>query len=154
MKKTIVATIIGGLILAGAVPFLHARENPVSVFLNLGGVWNVWITPQYLTLGVQVDVRFANFLMLSPELNVWFEDFHSGGHHLVPGAVLNLRLGRLFLGGGFASVQTGSTGWIGSPSGILPKFNIGYRTRHFQLVAAAVLGSGFVYGVMTAGLGF
>ncbi|MGD1010245.1 MAG: hypothetical protein ABR951_08865 [Candidatus Aminicenantales bacterium] len=153
MKKTIIATVIWGLVLGGAVPLLQAKENPVSIFLNLGGVWNVWITPQYLTLGLQVDVRFGKLLMLSPELNVWFENFHSGGYHLVPGAVLNLRLGRFFLGGGLAAERIGG-GWSGGSSGIHPKFNIGYRTRHFKLIAAAVPESGFFYGVMTAGLGF
>jgi hypothetical protein len=154
VKKTIIAIVVWELILGGVVPLLQAKEKPISVYFNLGGVWNVWIFPQYMTLGLQVDVHLGKLLMLSPEFNVWSEGFRFDSIYLAPGAVLNFTFGRFFAGGGFTAMRYDSKWVIDKRWETRFKFNIGYRTRHFKLIAAAVPASGYFYGVITAGLGF
>ncbi|HYA48489.1 MAG TPA: hypothetical protein VEG35_02215 [Burkholderiales bacterium] len=139
-----------GLILGGAGPLVQAKGKPVDVFFNLGTEINM--TPQYWSAGFQVDFHLAKLLMVSPEFNVWFG---RGESILVPAILLNFKLGRFFAGAGLAVIKDISSGmaWEIGPE-VRPKFDLGYRTRHFQLLVGAIPRNGYVSGLATVGVGF
>jgi hypothetical protein len=153
MKKTIIAIVVWGLALGRAVPLVQAKDKPVAVFLNLGTEINM--LPEYWSLGFQVDLHPMKFLMVSPEFNLWFGKSHVPGCYLVPAILLNLKLGRFFAGAGPAALRNTASGYADSTAwGIRPKFNIGYKTRHFKLLVGAIPRNGYVSGLITAGVGF
>lgn len=84
------------------------------------------------------------------------------GLTIAAGAVLNLKFGGFFLGGGFAAMNGGGYGgthyyedgqWH-ERTAFRPKFNIGYRARHLKLMMSGTPIDDGIAGVLSAGLGF
>jgi hypothetical protein len=158
MKKTIIAMVIGGLILGGAVPLLQAKEKPVTIFANFGLMLNGFIIPNEVTLGLQLDYRLNKLLMFSPEFNVWTAHYHFSDLTLAPGTLLNVRFGHFFFGGGVVFMRGGGYGGFGSngtPRWVTrPKVNLGLTNRHFKLALGAIPIEDGIAGVLSAGIGF
>ncbi len=153
MKITMIAIVVWGLALGGAVPLAQGKDKPVAVFLNLGTEINM--VPEYWSFGFQVDLHPTKLLMLSPEFNVWFGKSQVPGCYLVPAILLNLKLGRFFAGAGLAALSNTASGYAYSTAWeIRPKFNVGYKTRHFKILAGAIPRNGYVSGLITVGVGF
>jgi hypothetical protein len=153
-----ILAVVGGVILGGAVASLDAKEKPVNVFANFGLVLNGFIIPNDLTFGVHVDVHLGKLFMISPEFDVWSNHYHFTSMTLAPAALLNLKLGRIFLGGGVTAMKGGGYGGIGyggvSRWAVRPKFNLGFRARHFKVTMGAVPVDDGIAGALTAGVGF
>lgn len=148
MRKPLVASVLWALVLGAAVPSILAKDKTAYVFVNLGTEINM--VPQYWSLGIQADLQPMKLVMVSPEVNAWFGMESSGGAYLVPAILFNVKLGVFFAGAGPAALLHGSDY---SPE-VRPKFNIGYRTRHFKLLVGAIPRNGYVSGLVTAGVGF
>jgi hypothetical protein len=163
MRRMGILAIVGGLILGGAVLSAEAKDKPVIVFTNFGLMLNGFIIPNDLVLGVQVDVRLGKLLMVSPEFAVWSNHYHFTSVTLAPAVLLNLTLGRIFLGGGFTAMKGGGYGggtyYVGDWQwhekwATRPKFNLGYRARHFKLTLSGTPIEDGIAGVLSAGIGF
>jgi hypothetical protein len=148
MRRIITAIAVWGMVLAGGAPQTHAKDRPVNIFLNFGTEINMM--PQYWSAGLQVDLHPGKLLMVSPEFNIWFGKGLTGCF-LVPAVLLNLKVGRFFAGVGPAIIgyQPGGGAWE-----FRPKFDLGYKTRHFKLLAGAIPRNGYVSGLATVGFGF
>jgi hypothetical protein len=100
--------------------------------------------------------------MLSPEFSVWSNHWHFSDLTIAAGAVLNLKFGGFFLGGGFVAMTGGGYGGIHyykdgqwhTRAAIRPKFNLGYRARHFKLMMSGTPIDDGIAGVLSAGIGF
>jgi hypothetical protein len=163
MRKMGILAIVGGLILGGAVPSSEAREKPINVFGNFGLMLNGFIIPNDLVLGAQVDVHLGKLLMVSPEFAVWSNHYRFATVTLAPALLVNLKLGRIFVGGGFTAMKGGGYGGNGYYAGdwqwhekwaTRPKFNLGYRARHFKLTLSGTPIDDGIAGVLSAGIGF
>jgi len=155
MKKMIIAAVLAGSLLGGLSPLAAAEKKPVRVYANLGIMLNGFILPEAMAAGLQVDVRLLKPLVLSPEFFVWSHRFQFDDWTLAPALLLNLRLGRFFLGGGVTAMSGGGYGGYGVHRwAVRPKFNLGLAGRRFKMALGAVPIDDGIAGVLTVGLGF
>ncbi len=154
MKKALVSLILGSLVLVATAADARAQERRVAIFLNLGGMWNTWIVPEYVNLGLQTDIRLTRFLVLSPEIAFWSRGFRYENYYFAPDAVANLTVGRFFAGGGFTVLKYVARFADDGPWMLRPRFDAGYSVRHIKLTAAIVPSRDSAFGVVTVGLGF
>jgi hypothetical protein len=132
-RTFVVATLAAAVLMsaaaipAAAQPRLDAR--PVRLVINLGYV-NILSQPKWVNFGPELEVRLGRLFSLNPDVSIWFGQSFERKVQVVPGAMLNLRLGRFFVGAGavrripdwpenptFAEVDRG---WL------LPKAQVGY----------------------------
>ncbi len=154
MKKALITMALLGLALGAAVSGAYAQERHVSVFLNFGGTWNVWIVPEYINLGLQTDIRLNKLLTLSPEISFWSRGLRYDNYYFAPDVVANLTVGRFFAGGGFTVLKYIARFADDGPWLLRSRYNVGYATRHLKLTVAVVPTSDYVFGVVAVGLGF
>jgi hypothetical protein len=96
----------------------------------------------YVGPGARLDLGLGFLFMLSPEVSY----FPGNGGGLVPGATLNVKIWKLFAGGG------ATFGLFKEGSQTLFKANIGARIGHWLLVGSYYIWSDSVDGIgLTAG---
>lgn len=140
MKKVMVMVLAVGLVVALGTGQAFAQGKKVEFSLNLGVMTD--LGPDYsfsealFTFAPQVDIHLSPALMLSPEVMVITDDgFSFDPLLLYPGVLLNYTAKGGFFAG--AGVVLPVIFWEGeSDTGdLLPKINLGYRGRHFNLTA-------------------
>ena len=86
----------------------------------------------YWTLGANYDFNLAPFIMLTPEIDLYFNGFDFGTFWVVPGATLNLRYGGWYVGVGV--VKYLAVGGVNTmPTDVAIKINVGYKWESFKL---------------------
>ena len=110
--------------------------------------------PFYWTSGLNLDIHFANFLMLSPECYIIVHNFEFRKSWIAPAALLNLKFDIFFIGAGFTKQWYLGKG--GGSTGFLLKMNAGFREHGWRLVGFLITGFNdyFDYNEVGATLGF
>lgn len=126
-RRTIVSLATLAILGAAAAGPLRAQsprdQRPLSVYIDIAYI-NLGTPPRWMALAPELEWRPARLLSLNPEVAIWFPDTFRGNVQLVPGATANLRLNRIFLGGG---AVWRVPAWDPDANGrLVPKFQVGY----------------------------
>jgi hypothetical protein len=97
MKK--VAVLLFALLLAVGV---QASGKPMSLGINFGVLTDDGFSfdPLNWTAGAELDIKFGNYLMFSPEVTLVANGFKFEKFTLYPAAILNFTTSSFFVGGG------------------------------------------------------
>lgn len=118
---------------------------------NLGGGESFEVL--LFSLGGQLDIDLGGKFLLSPELLLYSTLTDFSGAVFMPGALVNYKLGRFFVGAGPAFVLG-----FNEDSGfyLYPKFNVGYRGEHMTLTGYLVTSFSYFFpaGLAGASIGF
>jgi hypothetical protein len=96
---------------------------PIRFYADLGYI-NLFDYPKWILIGPEVEFRLGGFLSLNPDVALWIQQSAGTRVAVVPGATLNVHLGRWsFGGGGGLKVNAWDTMAAGV---IVPKFQVGY----------------------------
>ncbi|MCX6557517.1 MAG: SH3 domain-containing protein [Candidatus Aminicenantes bacterium] len=111
--------------------------------------------PFLWTAGVELDIQFGNFLMLSPEAILVGSGFEFKEFILYPAAILNLTVSSFFVGGGVAKGFFIGSGASGSTDFLL-KLNAGLCAPGVKLTVYALMAFDNLFNDMALGatLGF
>lgn len=128
IRTRTVLTIAAGLVLAQAAAGpLQAQpprdQRPIAVYIDIAYI-NLGSPPRWMALATELEWRPARPFSIDPEVAIWFPDTFRGNVQIVPGATANLRLNRVFLGGG---AVWRVPAWDPDANGrLVPKLQIGY----------------------------
>lgn len=125
-KALFLATLVlGGMAAAGPLQAQSSRtERPLGVYIDVSYI-NLGSQPRWMALGPELEWRPVRQISLNPDLAFWFADTLRGSIRIIPGLTANLRLKRLFLGGGLV---WRAREWDPDLNGrFVPKFQIGYQ---------------------------
>jgi len=145
-RKTIVAVLAAAVLMAAAARPASGQPGPdtrpVKLYVNLGYV-NLFSQPKWISLGPEIELRLGRLFTVNPDVAIWFRQSFVGKSKIVPGATLNVKLGRFFVGGGAVHrvadwpelpAEVGrDRGWL------MPKVQIGYLTGQARLTAYALI---------------
>jgi hypothetical protein len=149
-----VAVVLFILLLAAG---LHGSGTPVSFGIHFGTMTDESFSfdPLFWTAGVELDFRFNNYLMFSPEATLVSHGFKFKDFTLYPAAILNLTASTFFVGGGITKGFFLGSGASGSTKVAL-KLNGGLLTNQMKLTAYIITGFGDLFKDMLVGasLGF
>lgn len=132
-KRTILLSMAAGLVLAtasalpaGAQDYGYSEEpRTLTFYVDLGYV-NLADYPKWVAVGPELEVRLGRLFTLNPEVGLWLRSTYGDTAKIVPGATLNLRLRRFFVGAGAVrrvfDWSEDASGWL------LPKFQAGFFT--------------------------
>lgn len=127
-RKTIV--FLAGLIIFGtaAAGSLQAQpqmsHRPLGIYIDISYI-NLGSQPRWMAIGPELEWRPVGLLSINPDVSFWFADTFRGSIRIIPGLTANLRLKRLFLGGGLV---WRAHEWAPDVNGrFVPKFQIGYQ---------------------------
>jgi hypothetical protein len=110
-------------------------NRPIKLSINLGYI-NLFDNPKWLTLGPELELRLHRLVTINPEVSVWLSQTFRGKAKVVPGATVNLRLKRFFVGAG--AVRRISD-WAENAGGTLvPKIQAGYLSGPARLTLSAL----------------
>jgi hypothetical protein len=149
--------ILAGL-LALWVPLSAQRESrKIGFLVNLGFMTKEGLSPQWMILGPELALPVGARLTINPEVTLWGAGFGFRSYYIVPGALLNLRVGRFILGAGVVKRF-----WVSrymdddSSENIAPKFQVGYLSRftRIALVAIPISRHDYVSFGLVLGMGF
>lgn len=85
-------------------------------------------------VGANLDLHFGKILMLSPECDVIVYELKFNPIFIMPGAILNLRAGGFYAGGGAAIPIIIGSGYS-YEGNVLLKLNAGFKSDSFKLQA-------------------
>jgi len=137
-RKTIA---IAFIVLAGIVlPASSARPiwaqpleetRPLRLYVDIGYV-NLFDYPKWIALGPEFELRLHRLVSVNPDIAVWIGESPRGTARVVPGATVNLRLRRFFVGvgavGRISEWGESASGWL------VPKAQVGYLSGPAKLV--------------------
>ncbi len=139
MKKVILSVVVIGLFVGGVFSSAQAQETRSAFSLNLGVQTNLFegtsFDNAWFTLDARLGIAVGLYLEISPEVMAVVDDsLDFDVITLYPGAMLNIKLGDFFVGGGAVLPVIFFDGE--SESGNLaPKANVGYRSGNLILTA-------------------
>ncbi|HSA94849.1 MAG TPA: hypothetical protein VLJ16_02275 [Acidobacteriota bacterium] len=157
-KRTLALVITAGLALGTAVgPAAWAQpgrtQKPLALYIGFGYI-NLSQPPHWLALGPELEWRLAKPLTINPEVALWIADSFRSTLRVVPGITMNLRFGRVFVGGGFVYRIPEWT--VDTTSKIVPKLQAGILMGPARLAltvhlpGAANAGRDAVFGLSIA----
>lgn len=152
MKKTLI------LLLTVAVIGGALQAQGLQGGLNLGIMTDdsLGFDPLIWSVGLELGIPLGSFLVFSPECLLYGYKFEFKQFLLFPGAILNINLSQLFLGGGVVKGFTIGEG-VSASTDLALKLNAGFQSYSFKLTAYlitpfdALLEKGMIVG---ATLGF
>jgi hypothetical protein len=111
--------------------------------------------PVNWTAGAELDFKFGDYLMFSPEATLVSSGFKFKTFVLYPAAILNLMVSTFFVGGGITKGYLIGSGASGS-SDVCLKLNAGLLTSQMKLTAYIITGFDKIFKDMLVGasLGF
>ncbi len=129
MPRKTIALMIAAATLFMAVAAGPAAAQPpmdtgsVQLFVDLGYV-NLFSYPKWINLGPELELRLGRLLTVNPDVSLWISQSFGRKVKVVPGATVNLRFKRFFVGaGGVRRISD----WTESAGGwLVPKAQIGY----------------------------
>ena len=148
MKRIVSVALAAGIVSLSGFGPAYAQDKTVEFSLNVGTMTAIGgdasLSSFAFTVSPQVDIRVAKRFAISPEA-MFITDFFNVA--ALPGVLLNY-MGKGFFAGGGAVLPVAIAGGVGFGN-VMPKVNIGYRGRDFNLTAYAV---GAFEGVLQWGL--
>jgi hypothetical protein len=135
----------------------QAEDRKIGFLVNLGFMTKEGLSPNWLTLGPELMIPVGTRLSFNPEVTLWGSSFGFRSYYVVPGAVVNLRIGRFTIGVGAVRrfwVSSFSSG--DSSESIAPKIQVGYRSRNSRitLIAIPLSSRNYVSVGLALGMGF
>jgi hypothetical protein len=157
MKRAFFIVLIAGILVVCIPQPGRAEGQRIGIFANLGFMTKEGLSPNWLTLGPELMIPVGTRLSFNPEVTLWGSSFGFRSYYVVPGAVVNLRIGRFTIGVGAVRrfwVSRFSNG--DSSENIAPKFQIGYRSRNSRitLIAIPLSSRNYVSLGLALGMGF
>jgi hypothetical protein len=132
-------------------------NRKVGFLINLGFMTREGLSPQWMTLGPELVLPLGPRFSINPEVTLWGSGFTFRSYYVVPGALINLRVGRWTIGAGPVKRF-----WISrymdddSSESIVLQFQVGYRSRNSRiaLVAVPISRRNYVSFGLVLGMGF
>lgn len=139
MKRAFSFFLVAG-ILAVCVPQSGRAEGQrIGFFANLGVMTKERLSQSWVTLGAEVALQLGTRWSLNPEVSVWGSNFRFDSCYIVPGIVVNCRIGRFTLGAGAVKRFWYSRfSKSDSSEGIAPKIQIGYLSGKSRIALIVV----------------
>ncbi len=134
-KIATVFIVLAGIVLpaASARPgWTQPREETgqLRLYVDIGYV-NLFDYPKWIALGPELELRLHRLVSVNPDVAVWIGESPRGTARVVPGATVNLRLRRFFVGvgavGRISEWGESASGWL------VPKLQAGYRSGPAKL---------------------
>jgi len=157
MKRLLSLVLTAGILGFWAPSLIPAENQRIGFLINLGLMTKEGGAPNWLTLGAELMIPVGTILSFNPEVTVWGSNFEFRNYYVVPGALVNFRIGHFIFGAGAVRRFWFSTYANGSSSEkISPKFQVGYRSRNSRiaLIVIPVSSEDFVSFGLALGLGF
>jgi len=157
MKRALTLVILAGLLAFWAPLSAQTGNRKIGFLVNLGFMTKEGLSPQWMTLGPELALPVGAVVSINPEVTLWGSGFGFRSYYVVPGALVNLRVGRFTIGAGLVKRF-----WISrymeddSSEGIVPKFQVGYlsgKTR-IALIAVPISRHDYVSFGLAIGMGF
>jgi hypothetical protein len=142
-----------GLWTPQAVPAEEGRR--IGFLFNMGFMTGKELSLQWLTLGPEFALRLGTNWSLNPEVSLWAYHFRFQTYYIVPGVLLNFRVGRFAIGAGpvrrfwFSEFSN-----KGPSEKIVPKIQVGYRSRGSRIALVVIPLSNQDYVSIGLSLGF
>ncbi len=133
MRKFFLSLLVIGLLLGGVFQQAQAQDKTLALNLNVGAMTNTSFDDALLTLGAGLDFLLGEYIMISPELQLWSYKFKFDVFLLNPGAILNFKLKNFFIGGGVILPFLISGDEDIESGELMPKINAGLRTNRIRL---------------------
>jgi hypothetical protein len=157
MKRAFSLVLITGILVVCVPQSGRAEGQRIGFFANLGVMTKEGSSPYWVTLGAEVALQLGTRWSLNPEVSVWGSNFRFDSYYIVPGVVVNFRIGRLTLGVGAVRrfwVSRFSNG--DSSEKIAPKIQVGYRSRNSRitLIVIPLSSRNYVSVGVALGMGF
>jgi len=139
MKRVFSFVLVTGILSAWAPPPARAQGQRIGFFANLGVMTKEGLSPYWLTLGPELVIPLGPRWSLNPEVTIWGSNFGFRSYYVVPGAIVNFRIGRFTLGAGAVRRF-----WVSrfssedSSEKIAPKFQVGYRSRNSRITLIVI----------------
>jgi len=157
MKRALALTLIAGVLIAWAHQPGWAQGRRIGAYFNMGFMTKENISPNWLTLGAELVLRLDARWSFNPEVALWGSNFGFNNYYVVPGVLVNFRVGRLMLGAGVVKRF-----WISrysdddSSEKIAPKFQVGYQymNSRIALIVIPLPARDYVSYGLALGLGF
>ncbi len=158
MKKRNLSLILLLLIVFTAMPSDVSAIGPLDIYFQGGLVTDksMSFSPLLWSAGLNLDFKFGNMMMLSPELNIVVSEFNFDYILLEPALTINFRLANFFVGAGLTKFfELGDDFWSNKFSlkihGGLKL--IGIKLRAYMIIPFDELFKPTIYGG-TIGFGF
>jgi len=157
MKRAFPIVLIAGILVVCIPQPGRAEGQRIGFFANVGFMTKEGLSPNWLTLGPELMIPVGTRLSFNPEVTLWGSSFGFRSYYVVPGAVVNLRIGRFTIGVGAVRrfwVSRFSNG--DSSESIAPKIQVGYRSRssRITLIAIPLSSRNYVSVGLALGMGF
>jgi hypothetical protein len=139
MKHAFPLVLITGILVVCVPQSGRAEGQRIGFFANLGVMTKEGLSPYWLTLGPELVIPLGTSLSFNPEVTIWGSNFGFRSYYVVPGAIVNFRIGRITLGVGAVRrfwVSRYSSG--DSSEKIAPKIQVGYRSRNSRIALIVV----------------
>ena len=139
MKRVTFFVLFMGILSVMAPQPARAQGQRIGAIINIGFMTKERVSPNWVTLGAEVELPLGTRLSFNPEVTLWETGFRFTGYYIVPGALVNFRIGRLNFGVGavrrfFVSRYTNN-----HPSEkIAPKFQVAYRSRNARIALVVI----------------
>ena len=158
MKRRILTVLITFLLVLVVIPTDASAIGPLDIYLQGGLITDnsMSFSPFLWSAGINLDFKFGNMMMLSPELNIIVNEFDFDYILLEPAITINFRLANFFAGAGLTKYfELGDDFWTNKFSlkvhGGLKL--IGIKLRVYMIIPFDELFTPAVYGG-TIGFGF
>ena len=157
MKRALSLIFLAGLLALWVPLSAQTGNRKIGFLINLGFMTKEGLSPQWMTLGPELALPVGARLSFNPEVTLWQSGFGFRSYYIVPGALVNLRVGRFTFGAGVVKRF-----WVSryseddSSENIVPKFQVGYLSgkARIALVAIPISRHDFVSFGLTLGMGF
>ena len=138
MKRAFLAAAVVIVALAAARP-APAADRKIGFLFNLGFMTRDDLSPQWITLGPELALPVGTWLTVSPEVTLWGSNLGFRNYYVVPGALINFRVGRFTIGAGAIRRFWVSRFDDGRPAEkIALKIQLGYRSGRSRIALIAV----------------
>ena len=157
MKRAFSLVLITGILVVCVPQSGRAEGQRIGAFFNMGFMTKERISPNWLTLGAEIVLPLGTRWSFNPEVTIWGSNFGFRSYYVVPGALVNFRIGRFTIGAGAVRrfwVSRYSNG--GSPETVALKLQVGYRSRSSRIafIAVPLPARDYVSVGLALGLGF
>ena len=139
MKRALSLALVTGILAVWAPQPGRAEGRRIGFFISMGFMTKEKVSPNWLTLGGEIAIPLGSRWSLNPEVALWGSSFSFNNYYIVPGAVVNVRFGRVSLGAGIVKRF-----WISrfseddSSERIIPKIQVGYQYMNSRIALIVI----------------
>jgi hypothetical protein len=157
MKRLFLFILAAGILGSGTLYAQPAGGSRIGVLVNLGFMTREALYIQWLTIGPEIVIPLGTRLSINPEVAIWGTNFGYRTYYVVPGALINLRVGRLSVGAGVVRRFMISGPARGDTSeSVALKLQLGYRSGPSRIAVMVIpfTDPNFVSFGLAFGIGF